>query len=370
MPISRLKVCFIVPEYNSEIATHFYSIYKMVDLLAQKADIFLIAEKGRDRGASDNFKILIQKFHLLPGRWLENLIFLISARRSGYSNFYIHYSFVAALNASIVAKIFGGKVFYWNCGLPWLYHKNFLRNQLERLVYQLIDFLVTGTESLKKEYAAHYAISQNKIRVMSNWVDLEKFKPSSTEINAVQEKLNLPAGAKILLFAHRLSKRKGANYLPEILRALKNENVVLLVIGDGPEREASNSRFILYNLQSKVRMLGWIPNGQLSRYYALADVFLMPSEEEGFPHVLLESMAAAVPFVASDVGGVREIVPEVMKPYLVKAGDAGQFADKIRELLYNQPEVKAFMKAALVHWVERYNIRNSTRVFINLIQNS
>ncbi|MDP3999627.1 MAG: glycosyltransferase family 4 protein [bacterium] len=371
MPAShmeKLKICFVVPEYNLETATHFYSIYKMLDLLAQSADIFLIAERGK--GDSAGFKKFIQKFHFLPLRWLENLILLAKARMSGCQNFYIHYSFVAAFNASLISGILGGKVFYWNCGLPWLYRKNFLRNQLERLAYRFIDFLVTGTESLKKEYAAHYAIRENKIKVMPNWVDIEKIKnqKSKIKIGEIKQELKIPEDAKVLLFVHRLSQRKGAHYLPEILKALQDENAVLVVIGDGPERESIKSQITNYKLLDKVRFLGWVPNNQLPYYYAAADLFIMPSDEEGFPHVLLESMAAAVPFVASDIGGVREITPEPMHSYLARVGDTGQFADKVKALLYKKPSDLALMKILLLDWVKRYDIRNSAAAFIKIIQ--
>lgn len=358
-----MRTVFVIPDFRADTPTHFHYIYELVKAIARNADVFLIIEKGDSPDFLPKNKFYVQKFRFLPLRIIENLSVVFYARLLGYKDFYIHYSFLSAFNASLSVKFFGGRTFYWNCGLPWLYRKNFLRNQFERLVYQLIDFLVTGTESLKKEYAAHYSIGENKIKVMPNWVDLEKFKPDLEEMSLIREKLNFPADSKILLFVHRLSKRKGAHYLPEILKAIKSENAVLVVIGDGPERKNIQLQIANHQLQDRARFLGWVPNSQLPNYYFLADIFLMPSQEEGFPHVLLEAMAAGVPFVAFDVGGVREIIPPEFLNYLVAPNEIVSFPDKLQELLHKKaPDFEALRKAEL-EWARQFDLSAAIKKF-------
>ena len=137
--------------------------------------------------------------------------------------------------------------------------------------------------------------------------------------------------------------------MPEIIRAFRDEKVVFVIIGDGPERGNLELRINPstslgagnYELWNKVRMLGWIPNKELPMYYAIADVFIMPSDEEGFPRVLLEAMAMKVPFVASDAGGVKEIIPEVFREYLCPAGEIDCFSANIKKLLLkNKGEIE------------------------------
>lgn len=270
-----------------------------------------------------------------------------------------------------------------------------MRELFERLVYKLIDYLVTGTEISRQDYARHYNLPLSKIKAMPNWINLQQFRSGTTRIstqinaevnNELREKLKIKKEQKVILFVHRLSKRKGAHYLPEIAKKLadasakggsafggkdanKNANdakdFILLIIGDGPERENIQLQITNYQLHDKVRFLGWVPNYQLPNYYSIADVFIMPSEEEGFPHVILEAMAFGVPFVASDVGGVKNIVPEETKRYIAKAGDIGEFAAKIDELISRPNEG---LKESLLSWVKNYDLPEVAKKFTELLK--
>lgn len=96
------------------------------------------------------------------------------------------------------------------------------------------------------------------------------------------------------------------------------------------------------------------------KYFLASDVFLMPSEEEGFPRVLIESMACNLPYVASDIGGVREISPEWEQKYIVGIGDVEGFSIKIQEILKE--------KFNFDEYVKQFDIKNVKNRFIRLIQ--
>ena len=358
-----------MPEYNPSTPTHFNYIYELVKLLSRELDIFLVIEKGIKPDFLSGEKYYVQKLQFLPLRILENFFVVFYARMRGYSDFYIHYSFLSAFNASFVTKFLKGRTFYWNCGLPWQYPRNFLRKLLEQLIYQMITLLVTGTENLKIKYANHYRIPLNKIRVMPNWIDLGSVKRqvSSARINELKYRLNIAQDTRVVLFVHRLSRRKGAHYLAEIVNKIRDEKAVTVIIGDGPEKEDLEFKIRALGLKDRARFLGWVSNQDALNYFAIADVFIMPSEEEGFPHVLLESMAMGIPFVASRVGGVQDITPEAAHRYLVTIGDTLQFADKIHELLHKDSEELRVIKNLLVNWVKRYDILNSVKNFKELI---
>ena len=361
----KFKICFIIPEYNTATPTHFSYIYDLIKGISKDFDIFLVAEKGNGRPNFINEgHFYMQKFRFAPLRSLENLILFIRLRLMGYDNFYIHYSFLSAFNASIIARISNARTFYWNCGLPWLYKRNFLRSLFERIVYKLITFLVTGTGGLKKEYSKHHLLPLSKIKILPNWIDLNNFKVNHVISEKIRKEIDPTGRNKILLFVHRLSKRKGAHYLPEIMLGLKNENVVLAVIGDGPEREALESKVKSEKL--KVRFLGNIPNKNIADYFGAADVFIMPSEEEGFPHVMLEAMASGVPFVSFAVGGVKEISPPELSDNIVTFGDKNSFINKVREALnYKEEKIKQLSDIER-NWVKRFDLPAVIEEFKNL----
>lgn len=336
-PLPRL--CFVLPEYSEK--THFRYVAEFARTLAEDTDVFLVVEKGDDvpRGSFQCYYRQRLAFPVL--RVLEHFIVLCVARIRGYKMFYIHYSFVSAISAGIITSLTGGTVYYWNAGMPWKYARSTARELIEHLAYKLIDYVVTGAHALVPGYASYYGISYKHILVIPNWVEPAGPRPESVKA-MVTEAIARPPEAQVLLFVHRLAKRKGAHHLPEILHRLKDENVVLVVIGDGPERGDMEHAFTRLGVAHKVRMLGGQPNASVEEALAQADVFLMPSEEEGSPHALLEAVRAGVPFVAFNVGGVYEHTPASCVEYLVDEGDVEAFVKNVEKLLHDKAEQRRF----------------------------
>lgn len=365
------KICYILPCYDSDDHTHFAHLHDFLVAAAKNANIFLIVEfaKGikktalkRSLGVKD---VYIQERPRGLGKCWENFMALIKIRRQGYRNFYVHYSFMSAINASMVALIFGGKVFYWNCGLPWQYKRSFWRRLYERTAYKMISHLVTGTESLAAEYAKYYGLAVEGVRIMPNWISVSRFLPSPQRVGELKKELGISPRDKVLLFAHRLSPRKGAYWLPAILEAIKHPDVKLIIVGDGPQRADLEKELAQEVSENRVIFLGWIPNRKMVDYYGLADVFLMPSEEEGFPRVLLEAMAAGLPFVAYDVGGVRDIIPSAFSSNVLSAGDVKSFAMVVDKILsWDKGELTKWQTVAAL-WVTRFETKKVVKRFLS-----
>ena len=121
------------------------------------------------------------------------------------------------------------------------------------------------------------------------------------------------------------------------------------------------------NLEKHIQLIGAVPNDKVIDYYGRADIFIMPSMEEGFPRVLLEAMAMGIPYVASDVGAVSEMSPEIAQRFLVKPGDVEMFAHKIENLLSDEKIYEAFKKEEL-RKVKEYSMDNVVNKFINLFK--
>jgi len=204
---------------------------------------------------------------------------------------------------------------------------------------------------------------------MPNWIDLENVKEQKNIFNKkyLKEKLNIRGNQKVLLFVHRLSKRKGAHYLSYIADKLKEKNTIMIVIGDGSDAKQLKLKIKNIGLESHTRFLGWIPNNELASYYNLADIFIMPSDEEGFPHVILEAMAYNVPFVATNVGGVKDIIPKEINNYLVDAGDIDLFIKKIEELLNLKVKDLSLIKKALGKHAENYDLPMVIEIFKKML---
>lgn len=113
--------------------------------------------------------------------------------------------------------------------------------------------------------------------------------------------------------------------LPDTLR------VRLVMCGDGPDREKAAALAKEYNLDDSVLFVGQVPN--IYEYLSVADLLLLPSENESFGLAALEAMACEVPVITTDVGGIPEAVLDGETGYLVEVGDVDTMAERATELL-------------------------------------
>ncbi len=146
-----------------------------------------------------------------------------------------------------------------------------------------------------------------RLQVMPNGVDMERF--SAHDPAAMRQALGIVAGP-VLLTVGNLHEHKGQWLAIEALARLRLRRPAaqLLVIGAGPDEALLRERARALKVEDAVRWVGTVPNETLARWYSAADVLILGSSREGWPNVLLEAMACGTPVVASDVGGVREIV--------------------------------------------------------------
>ncbi len=360
------RVCYILPQYDAATGSHFFHLYELLERAAKNLDIFLIIERSKGAPPDLPFRCYRQKFSFMPFRAVELFLILVFVRLCGYRFFYTHYSFAGAFFAWLVTRMFGGVNFYWNCGMPWLYARGWPEEAAFRFALKHSIF-VTGTEGLLNEYQQHYGLKTENSRVVPNWIDTSRFNAKENR-QELGKHLNIPGRAKVVLFVHRLSRRKGSHKIVPIAERVtkKVQDVIFLIVGSGPEEESLKVEIVNRKLENYVRIVGEIPNKNIPEYFHVADVFFMPSEEEGFPHVLLESMAAGVPYAASDVGGVREITPPELRDYIVADTDIELFSRHIIELLELKPDAFEALGNAEKKWVLRYDIEAVIPKFIGL----
>jgi len=364
----KYKVCYILPEYREDSSTHFSYITRLLSEASKELDIFLIIEKGslpRETFGCSYVKLVGSSFFLL--RAIKLKFWVVYARYCGYRDFYVHYSFLAALTAAVAVRLYKGRVFYWNCGEPWKYKRSFIRDSFERLVYRMVTFVVTGTQKLAQEYAENYHIPVEKIKVMPNWIDMERFKEMSDK-NTIRKELGLPNDKKIVFFVHHLSLRKGSRMILPVVSALLQirNDVFFVVAGSGPDEAKLRSRAESPALKNFVQFRGAVPNRDIQKYFSVADVFFMPSQEEGFPRVILESMASGIPVIASDVGSVLEIVPTSMKPFVLSPNDTLGFVRMLNKILSQKPEEIQKQQKELRARAEEFTTQIVAKKFIQL----
>jgi len=192
--------------------------------------------------------------------------------------------------------------------------------------------VVTISDYSSEKIVQFYDVDKKKIRIVPNGVDLQRFKPVHG-LESIKHQIGID-GKLCVLFVGRLIPRKGLPFLIEAAKHIVKEfkESIFVIVGDGPLKNYLVAYLEEINLSGNFAFLGDVNENVLPALYNCADVFALPSIQEGQGITLLEAQAAAKPVVAFDVGGVHEAMVDKETGLLVKP-DSRELADAILKLL-------------------------------------
>ena len=228
------------------------------------------------------------------------------------------------------------------------------------LIRRLLQFTLRRADKVisvcmaLKQAMEELGVPAEKIQVVPNGVDVSKFYPVSKE--AARKQLRIPLEKKIAVSVGSLITRKGFDLLLKAVKALTVdhgfEDLNLIIVGEGPCRKEIENLIASLNLTNKVRLAGAVGHEELRLWYSAADLSCLTSSHEGWPNVILESMACGVPVVATNTWGVPEIVTSDKVGLLTERRE-GAIAEAIRIALTKQWRVEDLLEHAGNHSWDR-----------------
>ncbi|MDK2884081.1 glycosyltransferase family 4 protein [Pseudothermotoga sp.] len=194
--------------------------------------------------------------------------------------------------------------------------------------------VIAPTEKIKLELL-RYGVTK-PVHVVPTGIDVELFeKPNDFDI---KKRHSIQPKAKVLLFVGRLAKEKNVTFILRVFKILleKKYDVHLIVVGDGPERNALQQLAKDIKVDHRVIFTGCMPRTELANYYRQADLFVFGSQTETQGLVVLEALAASTPVVAVAKMGIADVLKEGKGALLTKEASTTEFVEKVEQILSDE----------------------------------
>ena len=213
---------------------------------------------------------------------------------------------------------------------------NRLLRRYETKLMKQSDALIAVSRYTVGELTELYGIEEEKIHVIYNGVDINKFKPRPDRAELRRE-FGLEEEKKIVLFVGRLYHRKGLEILLRSIPPIIQEfgDVKFAISGTGFKKKEQSLRELAKQLEIEdyVTFLGYVPDEKLPSLYSASDIFVLPAIYENFPFAILEAQATGLPVVSTKVGGIPEFLADKENGFLIDPGDEKQLTQRVLTLL-------------------------------------
>jgi N-acetyl-alpha-D-glucosaminyl L-malate synthase BshA len=218
--------------------------------------------------------------------------------------------------------------------------------------------VTTVSESLKKDTYEHFQITR-PIEVVPNFICIEDYQLSE---NKKYKERYAPNGEIIITHISNFRKVKRVHDVLAVFKRVMDKGypVKMLFVGDGPERAFVERQCREWGVCGSVMMLGNLKSTK--EVLGISDVFLLPSETESFGLAALEAMASGVPVIATDTGGIPEVVRHGIDGFLSEVGDVADMANNLEQLIADEEKLQFYKKNAL-QGAERFDIKKILPIY-------
>ena len=279
------------------------------------------------------------------------------------------YDDLAYWQAFLYCKIFRKKFILWDSTtLLSVGGIKGIRGRLKKIIIKGSDkYIAYGTKA--KEYLEYFGAESNKIYTATNTVDMEYFRSKVEEYrNEDGFKMERKQYPKyLLLHIGQLIKRKGLSQVLKALECLKDSEIGLLIVGSGPE-ESSLKEFCKEKKLNNVFFEEFQQQDELAKYYALADIFILPSFEEVWGLVVNEALASGLYVLSSKYAGASyDLIKEGWNGEIFEPYDVKEIVDLIKRVKENIEDIRKRRDDISQYACNEFSIERSAQEFTKAI---
>lgn len=209
-------------------------------------------------------------------------------------------------------------------------------------------------------------ITKNVINIPPG-IDTKKFRPVNSN---VREKHGISTDDKLVLFVGRFVPIKNLHFMikgmSEVIKS--DKKVKLIMVGIGPIYNQAIDLVSKLNIQRNVIFAGRVTHDILPEYYSAADIFLLTSDYDNFPNVVIEAMACGLPVVATKVGGLNQLVEDNITGFGIENNNINDLKEKVLGLLNNKELCKEISERNIEFVIDRYSWEKSARQFLKIYE--
>lgn len=274
----------------------------------------------RSKGIKVDF---IRKYNIL------NNLFYFRKNKPDHIHFNAPIPYIRSCMTSILAGIIysRSKLYVTVHLVPLEYKPHPFMQLIIRSIYQKLDMLITVSNKNKEALIKNFKLPEDKIKVIYNCIDIDNIKNYNRDISReLRKKFSINDSSIVFGTVGRLDIQKGHEYLIDAAKNVIREvpDSLFLFVGRGKLKDQLIEKISDNNTIEHFRIAGYQEN--LPEIHAIIDIFVLPSISEGFPFAVLEAMAAKKPVIATNVGGVPEIITNNVNGMLVEPKDSDALA--------------------------------------------
>jgi glycosyltransferase involved in cell wall biosynthesis len=396
------KVCFISPEYLPlSGGTGSYVYYLSTELMKNGYDINVVTGGAQAKNVSVNKQLSVNFLQTPKTPIIKSFLFAEACNRKlrsirdtlnadvTHANLPLVPSFAVPPNVgrahiSTVHSTWEGEAnairgepySHLNANEKFMVSFTWFLRVFEERMMKRSKKLIAVSDFTRKELTTYYGISENKIRVIHNGVDTQKFQPTTDKCRVKQE-LGFNPDEPAIVSVGRLYARKGLftliESMPAVVKWFPTAKFIISGKGQSDEKAKLIAHAERLGVRGNIVFTGYYPDAKLPKLYQAADVFAFSTFYEHHPFALLEALSTGLPVVTTNVGGIPETITQGKDGFMCTPFDAEAFSARILELL-EHPEAATEMgqrarETIMDHFDWRIVVKDVIKVYKEALRN-